>query len=129
MFARSARLSASGWSKTALWGPFALRITGENPADGQGGKACTIPQSRSRADLHRAFSLPIPLQSQTLPRGLRIDQDLFERREARANHARTTDRVCVAFGGWFMQDRIQMKRSDEAHLLLLALQAQFQDAI
>jgi hypothetical protein len=68
-------------------------------------------------------------QGEPLPRRLRIDQDLFERGKTLANHPRTTDRMRIAFGWGFMQDRIQMKGGDKGHLLLLTVQAQFQDTV
>src|SRR6266851_589164 len=62
---------------SALGGALALGATGENPANGQRGTACAIPQSSPGADLQGAFSLPIPLQGQGLPRRVRVGQDLF----------------------------------------------------
>ena len=115
--------------KERFWWPFSLWITSEDPADGQWGKASTIPQSGSGADLQGTFALPIPVQGEPLPRRGWIRQDLFERGETLTDHPRTTDRVRVACRRGFMQSRIQMKGSDEGHLLFLALQAQFQDAV
>lgn len=109
--------------------PFPLRITRENPTNGQGVKARAIPQSSPCADLQGAFAFSIPVQGQALPRRVWIDQDRFERGEAEANHPRTTDRMCIAFWRRVMQDRIQMKRGDEGDLLLLTVQTQFQDAV
>src|SRR5258708_2183574 len=109
--------------------PALLESRLQTPADRQRGKACTIPQRGPGADLQGAFALPVPLQSQALPRRVWVGQDLFERREARAHHPRTTDGVRVAFRRQRMQDRIQMKRGEKAHLLLLARQAQFQNAV
>jgi len=69
--------------------PSPLRITREHPADGQRVQANTIPQRGPSADLQGAFSLPIQIQGEPLPRRLRIDQDLFERGKTLANHPRT----------------------------------------
>ncbi len=80
--------------------PFSLRITGKHPADGQRVTASTIPQRGPGADLQGAFSLPIPIQGELLPRRLRIDQDHVERGETLANHPRTTDCVRITCGWW-----------------------------
>ena len=115
--------------KQGFGGSLPLGITGEDPANGQGRKACAIPQRGPATDLQRAFALPVPVQTQTLPRRVRVGQDLFKRWEARTHHPRTTNGVRVTFRRQLIEGCIQMKRGEQAHLLLLALQAQFQNTV
>ena len=87
----------------------ALGITSENPADGQRLVSLAIPQSGPRADFQGAFSLPIPLQGELLPRRVRISQDLFERGETLADHTRTPNGMAIACGWELIQSGILMR--------------------
>lgn len=110
-------------------GTLAGRITREDPANGQGSKACAIPQRGPGADLQDAFSLPIPVKRELLPCRLWVIQDLVERGETLANHPRTTNRVLGTLRRRLIERGIQPTGRDQGHLLLVGMQSEFQDRV
>jgi hypothetical protein len=86
-------------------------------------KAVPVQISRARS--------PCPYQSRVRRCHVvaRLGQNPVERGETLAHYPRATDRVRVTCGWHLIQSGILMKRGDEAHLLRLTVQAQFQDAV
>src|SRR6266566_6292108 len=115
--------------KQRLWRALALRITSEQPTDGQGIRAIAIPESRGSADLHNAFAFPIPIHRDALPHRLGVMQDRLERWQAFSNHTRTTNRVLGTHFGRLVDHRVQAKRSDQCHVLSDTMQSQFQNTV
>src|SRR5690348_8473196 len=78
-------------------------VTRQHPTNRQRIRAIAIPERGTGADLQRSLSLTIPAHGERLPAGVRILEDLLQRRQPPANDPGTANRVPSTGGRGLME--------------------------